>query len=380
MLRLSLVLAILLWAVAGTSSADEPRGKPRAIEFDSKLSFPCREVTPKDFALANRDRKVVEATLRISANFAIDEKEIESIVYRIMLPSHLEIADHLPKTELVTDVVGTVDSRQQTATRTNLLVSFEAGGKIGYRLPTVLEAEARASGGGKDEKANEVSSGVQVRFLPPRQLLIAAGTQDRGQTLYFKLRPFSQTTLEGEKEFAFLLVVPREWAGDNAVLDCTAYQKGYKDVVAQQALGVGLYMSGDRDARVRVEKLARETKTSSTSVLATKNDGPAAQPAGVAGLTCAACAGKYTFTHQLYETTATLTKDGSWEGWNGFRGLTKLSRVKGTWSIKDGKLTLIQTHDTGIPLKLVIFNDVPIKDFDEKAGVLFLEGGRKLSR
>ena len=167
MLRVSLVLAALLWVVTGSSSADEPRGKPRAIEFDSKLSFPCREVTPKDFALANKDRKVVEATLRISANFTVEEKEIESIVYRIMLPRHLEIADYLPKTELASDVSGTVDTRQQVASRTSMMVSFEAGGKIGYRIPTVLEAEGQASAGGRNEKANEVSSGVQVKFLPP---------------------------------------------------------------------------------------------------------------------------------------------------------------------------------------------------------------------
>ncbi|OWK36802.1 hypothetical protein [Fimbriiglobus ruber] len=380
------VILIILCAAGRPVSADEPRTKGSAIVFDSKLSFPCRDVTPKDFSAANKDRKVVEATLRVSANFAIEEKEIESVVYKLMLPDHVEIADYLPKTELASDVSGTVDTQQKVASKTSMIVSFEAGGKIGYRIPTALEVEGHASGASKDKKANEVSSGVQVKFLPPKQLVVAAGTQDRGQTLYFKLRPFSQITLEGEKEFAFLLVVPKEWAGECIVLDCAAYQKGYRDIVAKQAMGIGLYMHGDGATRTRVEQLAKEAKTSTASLLATKNEpaGPAeavkSVPTGPASLTCEKCAGKYTFSHQkLYETTATFTKDGTWDGWTGYVNFPKLNGQRGTWSIKDGKLTIVQTHLSGVPLQLTILEQM-IKDFDEKAGVIILENGSKLNK
>lgn len=382
MMRRAAALVLAAVGFAGmTAAADEPGTPGRSIEFDSKLSFPCREVTPKDYAAAHQDRKVVEATIRISANFIIEEKEIESLVYRLVLPDHLEIADYLPKTELASDVSGTVNVDERRGSRTSMMVSYEAGGKVGYRVPGA-DAEARASAAGRGEKGSEVSSGVQVKFLPPKQLIVAAGTQNRGQTLYFKLRPFSQITLEGEKEFAFLLLVPRDWAGDSIVLDCAAYQKGYKDVAARQAMGVGLYMIGDAATRARVEKLAREAKPSPASLTAPRSQGTAAAPppAGADGLTLERLAGKYTFsTGAANETTGTFTKDGKWEGWTGIIGLPKIDGIRGTWAVEDGKLIVTQTHIDKIPRKRELISS-PIKDYDEKAGVIFLENGKKLSK
>jgi hypothetical protein len=377
-------LLLYICSISGAiqAQADEPGSGPAAISFDCRLSFPCRETTPKEFASNHKDRKVVEATLRVSANFAIPEGEVESLVYRIMLPAHVEIADYLPKTELAAEVSGTIDTERQTTNKSNMVVSFEAGGQVGYRLPTV-QAEAKASVGVHDDRATEVRSSVQTKFLPPKQLIVASGTQNRGKTLYFKLRPFSQVTLEGEKEFAFLLVVPKAWAGDSVILDCTAFRKGYKEVVTHQSMGIGLYLLGDEEARARVEKLARETKTSTASVmLQTKDSRPdAIEPAN---LSCETCAGKFSFSKGLYDISGTFRKNGTWVGLMSFRGFANVVDAKGTWSIKDGKLTIIKTHQgkLGIMAHLeeVIFKNEAIKSFDEKAGVIYLQSGYELSR
>jgi hypothetical protein len=385
--------------------ADEPAPSP--VEFDSKLSFACREVTPKDFAAANQDRKIVEATLRISANFAIDEQKLDCIVYKLRVPLGIEIADYLPKTKLDTNIDGPIVTHQNTSARTDLVVSFEGGAKVGYRLPAVVDAEASLSGKRTDEKANEVSSGVQVRMLPPKQLIVAAGTENRGQTLCFKLRPFSQITLEGEKEFACLLAVPKDWTGACITLDCTAYLKPDRELAVRQLIGVGLYVAGDSDARARVEKLARDVVSPAEPAVVRKKPLTLPVPAEPMAMTlsCEKCAGVYKigfpagilsdarilgYAKKPY--SVELKSDGTWEGND--KGMPTASPVntsykRGTWSIRDGKLTIAQCEGKvvnavfGSPRGWLasdasIYADVKIQEFDEKKKTIYLEGGEKL--
>jgi hypothetical protein len=383
--------AALLWCVLlPWATAEEP--KPSAVEFDTKLSFACREVTPEDFASANKDRKIVEAPLRISANLAIDEKDLDSIVYKLHMPPSVEIVDYLPKTELASDIAGPIETQQKTSARTGMVVSFEGGGKVGYRMPAVVDAAASASGKRTDERANEVNSGVQMRLLPPKQLIVAAGTQNRGQTLYFKLRPFSQITLEGEREFACLLVVPKDWSGECITLDCSAYAKSAREAVARQTIGIGLYASGDDVARVRVETLAKVI--ASPTYLAPVGQEPATLPAvpTTAVLSCSTCAGTYKipFKNQniLGETHIYITelkKDGTWEG-TCERGPHTYAK-RGTWSIEQGRLTIkgserkVSSFIGSLGWKkdeVVLYDDANIKEFDEKHKTIYLQTGEIL--
>ena len=259
----------------GRAGAQESSKTP--IEFDSKLSVGCRDVTPKDFAQANPDHRILEANVRVSANFSISETSIDSIVYRFVMPAGVELADYLPKTELASDVSGPIETSRNAASKQGLVVVFEGGAKVGYRIPSVLEVGANVSGSRREETAGEVSSGVQMKLLPPRQLIVAAGTEARGTTLYFKLRPFSQITLEGEKEFACLMIVPKEWSGSYIKLECIALAKDTRAVGVEQDLGIGVYPLGDRLAKARVEKSARavERRKSIPEVFSSHSKSPA---------------------------------------------------------------------------------------------------------
>jgi hypothetical protein len=82
-----------------------------------------------------------------------------------------------------------------------------------------------------------------------------------------------------------------------------------------------------------------------------------------------------------------LRKDGTWVGISNYRGFANHftgTNVKGTESIKDGKLTLIQTRvgKLGVMAHLeeAIFKNEPIRSYDEKAGVIYLESGYELCR
>jgi hypothetical protein len=409
----SAILVAIAYAVCvsvPTRADDDSRSEAPAIEFDSKVSFPCREVTPREFSASNAERKVVEVTIRISANFSIEEKAIDSVVYRVKLPRHAELADYLPKTELASEISGAVEVNQKATGSAKMVVSFDAGGKVGYHVPAVVDVEARAEGGSRSEKASEITSGVQMKYLPPKQLIVSAGTQERGQILYYKLRPFSQITLEGEREFAFLLVVPSDWTGDCIQLDCSAFQKGSKVAVAHQCLGIGLYIKHDSASRTRVEELARKINAAPSTVAKVEpmRTETAREKSETANLSCAECAGKYKIemkeeskiydTKKVYELD--LSADGTWQGTvettksglfitvlSATQPLLPVARdtttYKGTWSVADGKLTIKPTESRIVGIWInsgepSIINSDPITSFDKKSGLIVTEKGIKL--
>jgi hypothetical protein len=409
MVRSLLVIASLGLA-SSPSFADEP--KP-LVDFDTNVSFVCRDVTPKDFPAASPESKVVESSIRVSANFTANEKDIESIVYKIKLPSGVEIADYLPKTEVATDIASNIDRRQNNSSKDGMVVSLEAGGKVGFKLPAGFEADVSGSAGRKVDQNTEVTSAIQVSQLPPKQLVTAAGTEDRGQTIYFKLRPFSQKTLEGNRDFAILLIVPKAWSGDHVELRCLAWKKGFEPVVVEKVMDFALVMRGDASAKRRLEDEVRKTKVvlriadpdsrngGSTLTTAPKDNSPAAKITLIEG--------KYRFKYvpkddkgaeSPLEMTvdAVFAADGSWKGSCKIRGrenggttarlfnaelkaikifsaisvlpvpaATELSApVRGTWALNNGSLTLIQT-DTAlgelspwIEAKRTVTSDDPI--------------------
>jgi hypothetical protein len=83
--------------------------------------------------------------------------------------------------------------------------------------------------------------------------VVVAGTEDEGRTFYFDLKWFNQITRLGLTDYVFLAEVPKDWTGDVATLACTARQSG--SVAGRMTKVVGLHLSGDNDARRRVETL-----------------------------------------------------------------------------------------------------------------------------
>jgi len=102
--------------------------------------------------------------------------------------------------------------------------------------------------------------------VPPKQLFLASGTTNRGHGVFFKLKPSSQASLEGQKEFVCLFIVPKDWRGDYACIACRA--KGYNrslwtrvEECGTAEVCVGLYLRGDPEARQAAKQLARAYET-----------------------------------------------------------------------------------------------------------------------
>jgi formylglycine-generating enzyme required for sulfatase activity len=224
-------------------------GAQEAVEFDARRLFSCAEVKPPQ--QADSARKVIVVVIPISANFNVEEQTVESLHYELRLPKSLTVLDHLPKTQLRTNVVGVQREQRQEHQLTDLNVKFGGEGRVGF---SAYGVDVKLGGGAERNKRefNEVRTDIQLDRLPARDQVVVAGTRDEGQTLYFDLKWHDQTTRAGQTDYALLAEVPKDWTGDIASLACTARQKG--TVAGRLTKVLGLYLSGDNTSRQRVEK------------------------------------------------------------------------------------------------------------------------------
>lgn len=238
-------LATMAVLVGTASKAEVP-----VVVFDVPLITECRDATPQGFREAYK-REIIEAVFKVSPQLmAGDEKDLKRLHYEISTEQQMPVVSYLPNAAVATDVVNGTIAIQNSSHH----------GEISFRylvLPTTGDGSL---------KGDLESSHAQYGLLAPRQLLIAAGTIERGCGVYFELRQSSQDTLQKQRDFACLFDVPLGWRADAVTIRCNA--KGAKhglggllesDVVCGSGLlCVGLYKRDDGEAREYANMLARK--------------------------------------------------------------------------------------------------------------------------
>ena len=237
-------------------------GSPR-IEFDVGYTIECRDVTPPEFAETRPESKIIEAKIRVSSLLKRgEEKDIKELMLSISSPEkRLRVADFVPKTELQSEVPGFIEvvktdedaTASEGAIRGSTSVRF---GPIDGQVSPVLGTT----------KSRRHSLKETYEKLPPKQLFLASGTTNRGHGVFFKLKPSSQASLEGQQEFVCLFIVPKQWRGDYARITCLA--KGYNrslwtsvEPCGAADVYVGLYLEGDAEARTAALQLGQAYET-----------------------------------------------------------------------------------------------------------------------
>ncbi len=247
----SAVLQAALTAAPAVSHAGPPE-----VGFDVSYTVPCRDVTPEDFARASPSRKVIEASLQVSALFRQgDEKDVKELMYVIWSPEkRLQVAGFEPTTQVGSDVADSVEVVETDENATLL------DGSVRVQLNPLAGVQVSPTAGAS--KTNKRNLQQKYSKLPSKQLLVASGTLNRGHGVFFKLKPSSQASLEGQREFVLQLVVPKGWRGDYVHVDCSAkvWDRApwvtLKDGGSRQAI-VGLYLQGDSEAREAANRLVR---------------------------------------------------------------------------------------------------------------------------
>lgn len=242
----TLVVGVVIAALEVAALSADTR-----VAFDIPSKVECVDVTPPKCAAAHPTMKVIEAKFRISASF-IDGSEDSTVdfVYMISSPDmRLKVLDFLPNTTLESttaeDRIEVIDSTESTDATTG-----EA--RVGYSILSVT--------GSKDVSRKKSESNHYQR-IAPKKLVLASGTVNRGNGVFYKLRPSRGTSLEGAKEFVLLCIVPKNWRGDWCSVVCAARATKNGPISSSVVVSgiehahVGLYLTGDQQASDLAESL-----------------------------------------------------------------------------------------------------------------------------
>ena len=256
--RPGLLAALALWTTVAT--ATPLAAAPPRVTFTASPTVECRDLTPPAFAAANPREKLIEATFRVSLLFGQGgEDQIQEVLIVIDSPQgRLRVADFEPKTESVTDIVGPIERSELNDSTKRLEAGI--GGTLGakYGVASAQVTPSLNAGVTEHDSVKET-----YKLLPPKKLLLAAGTTAGEHGVFFKLKPSTQASLEGARQFTCLFIVPRGWRGDWLRLTCTATAESRRQFVrkveecGRTTLDVGLYLEGDVEAKRLARQLDR---------------------------------------------------------------------------------------------------------------------------
>jgi len=233
------------------------------VAFDVSYAVECRDVTLDEFTLTNPDEKMIEATYRVSVLMLSGrEQDLDELMFVITSPARrLRVVDFLPRTEVATDIAGPIDVTGSVEDTKSFDVTL--GGRAAASYGNVKGQVTPSAGVGR---TRHKLSGESYKRLPPRQLLLASGTLGREYGVFFKLKPSTQASFEGMREFIVRYVVPRQWSGDWAAVQCIArattksYFREKQVEVGHRRVYVGLYQQGDVEAKAAARRLSESQR------------------------------------------------------------------------------------------------------------------------
>jgi hypothetical protein len=129
----------------------------------------------------------------------------------------MRVFDFAPATQLASDIEHAIETTTTTKS------AGPIDGSLGGALPIPYAAEVAHvtptvnAGISKGEATTE-----KVNRLPPKYAVVVSGTAAEGRGVFFKLKRWSQTSLEGVHDLSVTFVVPVGWRGGEVFVTCSA--------------------------------------------------------------------------------------------------------------------------------------------------------------
>jgi len=211
-----------------------------SIEFDLPPTAAAVTSDPSD-------RSLVTVELRLSSMIDVAHRlKVDQWIVRCQpRDSRLVLTDYAPRTETSSQVSSPI----QVKTTNESSNAFGASIDGGYGHVATGHA-------GIDNVDKEIHS-LQYDQVAPHQVVVAAGTIQRGRGVYFKLRSTAEQVLEGEKRFSVTFRVPPQWRG--TLLDVSVEAQVVKrsfnpwdhetKTVGGESFVVAVYRAGDEQAQ-----------------------------------------------------------------------------------------------------------------------------------
>ncbi len=223
------------------------------VAFDVNPMAPARESSSIGLLNQLPNSRMVDVQLDVSALFTPGDAAVitEYTVRIVSRHEDVQIADYSPRTEMQSDVFGSMQISQEG----DRIREAAIRGVGGY--PGVGSAQGYAY---YHDNSHET---VHYAKKPSMELVNAAGTLERRRGVYFKVRQSSQTTLEGARPFRIVFEVPNSWRAD--LLDVTIEAAGLENshskrprVLSTQQFVVALYQEYDENAANAATRYVRQ--------------------------------------------------------------------------------------------------------------------------
>ena len=249
-MRRSLCIAgILLFSIEAQVDAGN------AVRFDAPTVIACADVTTNEFRRSNPGERLIEAKLTVSAFVATgSENDLIEFVYRFHSPRRsMKFTDYAPRTTLSAEILGNIKVEKHEEGSQS--VGATVDGALGDHL----------HGAGTANIGSKASEFQRYERLPALSLISSSGTIDRGNGVYFKLKPSGQSTLEGGKDFVLVAQVPGTWRSDLVQLACTAtgYDRGPVRQLdewgpcGEANFTIALFLDGSDEGKAAAQAFAR---------------------------------------------------------------------------------------------------------------------------
>ncbi len=220
------------------------------ITFDLPSAVECRDVTTKDFAIANPHLRLIEANVRISARQT--EGAIAAIVqfdYEIRVGSTIRVIDYQPKTLMENSVARnqiemTAAAEDSQANGVDAHISYKPLIFGGSRQTTAKKTEAK-----------------HFTQIASQDVVLASGTVEREHGVFFRVRASRVGAFEGLHDFLLIVAVPRGWRADVCQISCIARVSKQSMMTRSESstggfqTSVGMYLVGDAEAAASAEQL-----------------------------------------------------------------------------------------------------------------------------
>jgi hypothetical protein len=256
---------VIAFAVGGASGA---LAAGLDVKFDFARVVEFQDTTPAERAELYPHERLVTMRLPISVRFqGLAEGEVEHLDIEIDgSPSGLSIQGFSPATQLTSEAVAVETITKRSKERS-------LGATLGAAIPVPIGpvvAEAGPSISGGMSSADEATE--KIKRLPPKRPIVVSGTFAEGRAVFFKLKPSTQTSLEGVHEIVVTFAAPAEWRGGSVRITCVA--RGNKSVwwttqptvFGQVDTALQLYPAGNlrlREAAMRRSEDVRSSKAAS---------------------------------------------------------------------------------------------------------------------
>jgi hypothetical protein len=176
-------------------------------------------VTPQQSSGQAAKYRLVRLTLPVSVRFhGLMTDDVDELNIEINgAAAGLRVYDFSPATQLASDVAKPIETTTTTTRARSLDATLGGELPLPYAEVVAHVAPSISAGLSGSETAVEKSN-----RLPPKHAVVVSGTSSEGCGVFYKLKRFSQTSLEGVHELSVTFVVPAEWRGGEVRVGCSA--------------------------------------------------------------------------------------------------------------------------------------------------------------